>query len=373
MLENNDDKNIDWDKMTDLLDGKRSLVDLTDDELRLLAAAREMKARLALTGISVEEGWQGFDAKRKKARTVRMRSLAVAATIVLAISIGLWMFAPLSKTGKQPAQLANAQPSGKVQLKLGNGTIITPGSTSQTIQHGDEAVVKLGSTSVTYEGGNTAGELLAMDTLEVPRGLQFDLQLADGTQVWLNSDSRLFYPAVFKGSTREVYVEGEAFFAVKTNASQPFIVHAGNNSLKVLGTSFNINTFDNAVTTTLTTGRLVVSANDQQQLLDPGEQTMYRSGMLDKQTVDTHIYTAWKDGDLFFEDATLRDITTYLARNYDYNFEFNDPSLESVKFTLDIRRPAHLQDALDLISKSLSDIHFSVHHKTVQVKKLSGK
>lgn len=371
MLENNDDKNIDWDKLTDLLDGQRPLADLTEEELRIVAAAREMKARMAQPGVSVEDGWQRFDAQRRKGRVVRMTKLAAAAVVAVAIGAGIWMMQP-AKQGTQPVQLANARPSGKVKLKLGDGRSITLGGASQTIQHGNEATIQAGSTSLAYAGGKANGPVVTMDTLDVPRGLQFSLKLADGTQVWLNSDTRLSYPAVFAGKTREVYVEGEAFFDVTANASRPFIVHAGNNALKVLGTSFNVNTFEEAITTTLTSGRLLVAADEQQQLLNPGEQTSYSGGLLGKQTVDTHIYTAWKDGDLFFEDATLLDISRYLARNYDYNFEFTDTSLKSLKLTLDLRRPADLQDALELIQKGLGNISFSVHNKTVQISKLSG-
>lgn len=369
MFENNDDKNIDWDKLSAKLDGDHSQTDFTEEELRMLAAEREMKIRMAQPNFPVQDGWQQFGAARNKRRMVRMVQLAAAAVVVLAIGTGIWMLQPARQSAQPPVQLADARPSGKVQLKLGDGRSIQLGGEKQTIQHGAEAQITTGSATLAYTGGASHDAVVKLDTLEIPRGLQFSLQLADGTKVWLNSETTLSYPAVFNGSTRDVYVKGEAFFDVKANAAQPFVVHAGNNQLKVLGTSFNVNTFDITITTTLTTGRLLVAAGDQQRQLDPGEQSVYNNGVLNKQTVDTEIYTAWKDGDLFFQDGTLRDITRYLGRSYDYDFEFSDTSLESLRFTLDMPRPANLQVALDVISRSLDNISFSVENKTVRVSK----
>jgi ferric-dicitrate binding protein FerR (iron transport regulator) len=371
MSEQTDDKNIDWEKLAELYDGEEIPAGLTEEEFRALASMREIKARVALQGTSVEEGWQQFDRARRRARVVRMTRLLAAAVLILAVGAGVWMMWPGRQVSPSHHELANAAPSDKVQLKLGDGRTITPGNEWQTIQHGSEATIKADNNSITYAGSASAKTSIAMDTLLVPKGLQFRLQLADSTMVWLNAATRLCYPAVFSGATREVYVEGEAFFHVKANPAQPFIVHAGNNSLKVLGTSFNVNTFDEMITTTLATGRLQVTAGEAQTILTPGEQTICREGQLDQQAVDLRLFTAWKDGDLFFEDATLLDITRYLARNYDYHFEFNDASLKSQRFTLDIPRPAQLQGALDLIRRSVHGISFQVHDRTVEVNKLS--
>lgn len=373
MLENNDDKNIDWDKLADRYAGEPpASADLTDEEMQALAAMRLMKARLAQRNTSVEHDWQRFQTARRKKLVVRALQLAAAAAVILAIGTGVWMMRPASPD--EPAsQIANAAPQGKVQLKMSDGRTIELGADTQTIARGAFAQLHADTATLTYAAGDHSESAGQMDELHVPRGLQFRLQLADGSRVWLNSDTRLRYPAVFGGSSREVHVEGEAFFDVKPDAARPFIVHAGSNRLQVLGTSFNVNTFDNAVTTTLATGRLMVAAASQQQQLRPDEQAVYQSGTLVKRTVDTQAFTAWKDGDLYFEDATLADICRYLERSYDYRFEFEDTSLKSLRFTLDLRRPAHLQEALDLIRISLDKISFNVQERTVRVGKLSGK
>ncbi|WP_298710580.1 FecR family protein [Chitinophaga sp.] len=367
MLDNNDDKNIDWDKVASRLDGDKAAGDFTSEELRLLAAEREMKVRLARPEFSEQDGWRQFSAVRGKRRIVRIVRLAVAAVVLLAVATGVWMMQPVRRAAPQSEQLADAKPSGKVQLKMGDGRSVELGEEQQTIQQGSGVQITAGSATLAYSGSAAKAAGVRMDTLVIPRGLQFSLQLSDGTQVWINSATTLRYPPVFNGATRDVYVDGEAYFEVKANAAQPFIVHAGEGQLKVLGTAFNVNTFG-VTTTTLTSGRLLVAAGGQQQQLDPGEQTVFRNGTLGKQTVDTQPYTAWKDGDLLFYDVSLAEITRYLARNYDYDFEFNDTSLENLRFTLDMPRPANLQVALDVIGKGL-DIGFSVQDKTVRVSK----
>lgn len=373
MPENKDDKNIDWDKLTELYNGEPPAGRLTDEELRELAAIRLMKAQLAQRNVPVNERWRQFEAARRKVRVIMIFKFAAAAVVLLAISIGAWMMLPGSQTGEQGGQLANSTPEGKIRLKMGDGRTVELGQDTQTIQHGSLAQVHADTAALMYAAGDATAASSQMDELYVPRGLQFRIQLSDGSRVWLNADTKLRFPAVFSGDNREVHVEGEAFFEVKADAAHPFVVHAGGNSLQVLGTSFNVNTFDQAVTTTLATGRLLVTAGAGREMILPDEQTVYKSGKLEKQAVDTRLYTAWKDGDLFFEDATLAEICRYLERSYDYHFEFDDASLSSLRFTLDLRRPEHLQEALNLIRISMDNISFSVQNRTVRVGKISGR
>lgn len=373
MLDNKDDKNIDWDKLAEHYDGEQPVSGLSEEEMRELAAIRFMKAQLAQRNVPVDERWQQFDAARRKPRIVQLLKYAAAAVIVLAIGAGIWMMRPGKQGAGEQGQLANAAPQGKVQLKMGDGRTVELGLDSQTIRHGSHAQVHADTAALTYAAGDATAAAGKMDELYVPRGLQYRLQLADGSRVWLNADTKLRFPAVFSGDSREVYVEGEAFFEVKADAARPFVVHTGSNHLKVLGTSFNVNTFDQAVTTTLTTGRLLVSAGAEKETVSPDEQTIYKSGKLKKRNVDTQVFTAWKDGDLYFEDAPLADICRYLERSYDYQFEFEHTSLKTLRFTLDLRRPAHLQDALDLIRISLENISFHVQGRTVRVSRQSDK
>ncbi|MGF6928689.1 transmembrane sensor [Chitinophaga sp. W2I13] len=366
---NEKDKEIDWDKLLDLMDGNRTGESLTEEELAMLAAAKEMQSRLGAEKFPEEEGWQSFvqARDRRQARRFTLVKLAAAAILVLAIGAALWTFLPRQHT----PQLANEMPVGKVRLKLSNGHEITLGGDTQVIQNNGIAAIKAGQSSLVYDAGADRAVVTAMDTLEVPRGLQFTLRLADSTRVWLNAGSRLIYPAAFNGPSREVYVQGEAYFDVAADIERPFLVHTGKMTMKVLGTAFNVNTYGPGIQTTLSSGKLLVTAGQEHTILAPDEQAVYndKNGSLQKRTVEARVFTAWMEGDLFFEDATLLDITGYLARNYDYVFVFEDPTLEKISFTLDMRRPAVLQDVLNQISHSMGNLRFRVEGKTVHIMK----
>lgn len=371
MMHTNDhdnDSHIDWDKLLDVLDGNAAPDTLNEEEMGMLAAAREMHARQHAGRFSEDAGWDRFVAERDRRRVRRMMIVRqlVAALLVLTIGAGIWMLSPWRK--QHSHQLANQLPNGKVRLKRAGGVYIL-GNGTQTIQQNVNAQIQSDSSSITYNKGAIQDVPANNDTLEVPKGRQFSLQLSDGTRVSLNASSTLIYPGTFNGHTREVYVTGEVFFDIAPDMQHPFIVHAGKVSMKVLGTAFNVNTSEAGVVTTLTNGKLLVTSNSASLVLLPGEQSVSASnGTLSKHTAtDIRLYTAWKDGDIYFDDTPLSDIAGVLSRSYDYNFVFDDPAAAQARFTLDTRRPSHLQDVLNLISQSINDIQFKIDDKTVHV------
>lgn len=243
-------------------------------------------------------------------------------------------------------------------------------SVSQTLQYGNGVQVKANSLSIVYDAANGKEKNITMDTLLVPRGNRISVKLSDGTVVSINADSRLIYPTAFNGKSREVSVEGEAFFEVAANPRQPFLVHTTKMDIQVLGTTFNVNTYEtSSVKTTLTSGKVRVGPESNSIILSPGEQSLYNetSGALIKKQVDIRIYTAWKDNNIYFEDAPLSDITTSLGRNYDYDFKFEDASLAALSFTLDMQQPANLQDVLNRIHLTVGDVKFRVQGRMVYI------
>ncbi|WP_343745924.1 FecR domain-containing protein [Chitinophaga sp.] len=365
----NNEHDIDWDKLMERLEEGQLPSGMTEAELKAMAAAREMQARLKTGNFSADDGWQRFTGARaqQKGRIRVLVRTALAAAVVLAAGAAWWTF----RAQRPVVQLANAQPAEKVMLRLSGGRTVTLGQDTQLIQNNPIARIKAHTDHLEYAAGSGQEQVTVMDTLDVPRGRQFSLRLADGTQVWLNAASRLIFPAAFHGAAREVTVEGEAFFEVARQASQPFVVHAGKTAMKVLGTGFNVNAYGQELITTLATGKLLVTAGQEQVVLQPDEQAILNNttGSLRKQPVEAHLFTAWKEGDLFFEDAPLQDITVSLARSYDYNFIFDDTDLKKMSFTIDIRRPAALQDVLNQITKSMHTVRFEVDGRTVHVKK----
>jgi len=165
-------------------------------------------------------------------------------------------------------------------------------------------------------------------------------------------------------------MEGEAFFEVAANPQQPFLVHTTKMDIRVLGTTFNVNTYETStIQTTLTSGKVRVGPESNSIILSPGEQSSYNeaSGALVKKQVDIRIYTAWKDNNIYFEDASLSDITTSLGRTFDYDFKFEDASLAALSFTLDMQQPTNLQDVLNRIHLTIGDIKFRVQGRMVYI------
>ncbi len=167
------------------------------------------------------------------------------------------------------------------------------------------------------------------------RGQKIDVELPDGTRVKLNSNSHLSYPSKFEGDTREVELQGEAYFDVTHDASKPFIVHSGDASTKVLGTSFNVNANASAVTVTLVEGKVNVSTANGEATLTPNQQAIITSGSTDVNTRDVDVsgYTAWANNRLIFENMKLEEAFEILENWYNVDINVNDDAIKNCVIT----------------------------------------
>lgn len=166
--------------------------------------------------------------------------------------------------------------------------------------------------------------------------------LPDGTKIWLNSSSRLTYPSSFSGSTREVTLDGEAYFKVTQNAEKPFIVHTGNSSIKVVGTEFNVDAYESNgfIATTLVNGSIEFNYKNENNIshtiqVKPNEQVYY-----DKKTSRTNLGEtyipkdiAWKNGQIVLKDTPLSDIVWILSKRFNVEFVIKDPAFYKYSFT----------------------------------------
>ena len=167
--------------------------------------------------------------------------------------------------------------------------------------------------------------------------------LPDGTLVSLNSNTKLRYPKKFGRSTREVTIEGEAFFEVKPNKNKPFIIHAGNAQIKVLGTSFNVNAYPESklVEVTVETGRVQVlnktgkSVQTNELILTPGDKgtLIYESNSLSKTTNQNPNFLAWKTHNLIFKATSLDEVIQELAKVYKVDIRLADSNLNKLLLT----------------------------------------
>lgn len=192
--------------------------------------------------------------------------------------------------------------------------------------------------------------------LEVPVGKTARMQLADGSSVWLNANSRLRYPLHFTGNTREVYLEeGEAFFEVKRNEKKPFQVHASHLAVRVLGTSFNVKAYSaaRAVTVAVATGKVAVSnANKQLSLLTPNEVLRYElsSGQYSTRQADVNALSTWRQGKLVFQQASFAEVAQQLENKYGVTLTFSNRALQNCRFTAQFAGSEPLTDVLSVLS-----------------------
>lgn len=204
-------------------------------------------------------------------------------------------------------------------------------------------------------------ETPAYNTLKVPRGRVFRIVLSDSTTVWLNAETRIRYPEKFltTGKTRTVSLKGEAFFEVAHNREQPFIVKSGELEIEVLGTKFNISSYDSGthINTTLVDGSVKVSAPDEQTIpviLKPNQQAAYDKNTANMEVlrVDTDIFTAWMDQRVVFDNESFEDIVLKIERVYNVDIVNRLPEIREERFTGEFDGE-NMDDILKIISSSI--------------------
>ena len=312
--------------------------------------------------------WKKAERRLPKRRTLRrIAQWAAAACVIFAMGAGafLWMQAE----EELPVTVSMNTKSYQAVLILGDGERVTLNdSTRQFITEKAGTRISTEGNTVRYEAREES-ETTEMHTLLIPRGGEFHMELADGTQVWLNSESKLTYPARFTGGTREVAMEGEVCFQVAKNEAQPFIVRTGGMAVTVLGTVFNVDAYpDNGrIATTLVEGKVEIQAGDEKQTLLPDQQAVLEKGKgIEVKKVYAEDYISWIGGVFHFTEASLEEIMQKLSRWYNFEFFFANADVKDAHFTLNIRRYENVSDILSKIEKT-GRAHFNINGRTVVV------
>ncbi|HEY1163908.1 MAG TPA: FecR domain-containing protein [Chitinophaga sp.] len=308
------------------------------------------KGRAFFNRLDDEQAWQQVAAKfRAGAGSNRSfffpkKWMAVAAVCLPCLFASWWYFHRSAAPAAKP-QLAVNAPAG-VQLTLAGGT---------TLNLSDTAVrqLNIGATALNIQGKQlsyttTQAVIHAWNTLTVPARLDYKIVLEDGTEVWLNAASSLRFPFSFTTGEREVYLAGEAFFKVAKDARRPFIVHTDKTNIRVLGTSFNINAYDDHITTlALVEGKVTTTAGGSEVTLSPGQQAIYRSGPgFETKPFDAATALSWMQGVRYFHNAPLGEITSMLPRWFDVNVVFDSPQLAQQTFSGSIEKGKPLETFL---------------------------
>ncbi|MBX0291934.1 DUF4974 domain-containing protein [Hymenobacter sp. HSC-4F20] len=185
---------------------------------------------------------------------------------------------------------------------------------------------------------------LAFEEMTTARGATSKVLLADGTAVWLNADSHLWFPRSFRGGQREVYLDGEAFFDVKPNRQQPFIIHLGQEQVRVLGTSFNIKAYheDETMETAVVTGKVAFIRAGTESATSPdtvyavpNQRVVYskKTEALRRETVNSQDYATWSRGGFVFQATSLADVARALERHYNVQVQFANEELRRCQLT----------------------------------------
>lgn len=207
---------------------------------------------------------------------------------------------------------------------------------------------------------------MAYNRIVVPRGGEYQMTLSDGTRVWLNSDSKLEFPVIFRGKERVVRLSGEAYFQVKRNEAMPFKVMVDQLEVKVLGTSFDIYAYDKEIRTTLVEGAVKVTLDGESCQLVPGEQAHVKDGHVEVGKVNVFEYIAWKEGKFVFKDKRLEEVLEILGRWYDLEIFYQNTSVKNLHFTGNIQRHASIDAVLKFLAHTQL-VSFEVRGRTVIV------
>lgn len=296
--------------------------------------------------IDKEKAWKNVVLKKEQSKSKQKHLFSnkswikYAAVAVLFIGIGF-----LFQQGYFSASSTLDIPNEFITLELENGStkIINEDDTSEIVDKKGNVIGNQKGKVLVYDTTIT-NETLVYNTLTVPYGKRFEVQLSDGTRVHLNAGTSLKYPIKFiEDQNRQVFLKGEAFFDVSTDAKHPFIVNAEEMNIRVLGTQFNVSSYpeDEHITTVLLEGSVGVYSSDETYnqktatLLNPGFKAEWnlKNQEIKLDEADTETHTAWMDGRLILNGVPFNDILKKLERQYNVVFINNNMALENRRFT----------------------------------------
>lgn len=210
--------------------------------------------------------------------------------------------------------------------------------------------------------------------LNVANGKQTCLTLSDGTRIWLNSGSSIQYPSAFRGKSRNVTLQGEAYFEVAHNKSMPFIVHTSDVNIKVLGTSFNLSSYadDDVTRLTLEKGSVsIIRTTDGKELarVIPGQMATYSkpNQALKMEVVDTRLFSSWKEGQFKFRKMSFEEIAKKLGRQYNVRFVFINKNMKTITYNGSFYNYEPFESVLKLMQRN-SSFNYVIKRDTIYIK-----
>lgn len=318
----------------------------------------------------ISDQWESFlnrmdHSSKKSSKVIRLKILKWAGSIAAAVvlSFCVYHFYPTSNSS---SVVIDSETIDKVSIVPGasQAVLVMANGQEYKLNSGSKNVISNNGISARNTGGSlqyndsTANVKPQMNTLKVPRGGEYQLVLADGTKVWLNSETEIAFSVPFDKHQRHVFLKGEAYFDVAHDKQRPFIVSTKQQDVEVLGTEFNIRAYSDkkSTITTLVEGKIktdldLLSKDHKVEVLLPNQQLIFDTDNLKsvKHHVDPYPFTAWKNGRFVFRNETLTDFFQTLERWYDVEIFIQDSSLKNIRYTGDLPRYKNLESILKLI------------------------
>lgn len=287
--------------------------------------------------------------------------ISIAASVLVLLGVGLaYKQGTFSKTEQPKFDLK----SNDIVLQLEDGSvqIISESNSAQVKDSKGKIVGNQTGDKIVYENSSDL-EKVAYNTIKIPYGKKFRLQLSDGTLVHLNAGTTLRYPVKFiAGENRQVFLDGEAFFDVAKDKKHPFIVNADELNVRVLGTHFNVSNYpeDAATDVVLVEGSVGMYRSNEE--FDAAKNTILKPGFkgsfnkentkISTKEVITDIYTSWINGGLTFRNMAFKNIITKLERRYNVTIVNKNEKLANEKFNASFK-----EESIENVMSYFNDIH----------------
>lgn len=357
-------------EMLSELEGMRELFDELKDQGRIENEIRVIEKFDTEKALSKIKG-------RRGSKKVSFIPWVAAASVILIVGVSVLL---LQERKKEivPFPVTERIEPGKatVTLEMASGTKYRLDTLSAVVRNNRANVDfnnRAGVLKIEEQDSIVSGNRIERDynTISVPYGGTYSVELCDGTKVHLNSGTVFEFPSRFNGSTREVKLKGEAYFEVARNEHKPFVVDVSEMVVKVLGTSFNVKSYvdEPGVYTTLVNGSVsIVREGQPERVIKPGEQAYYNKGVgtLSVAQVDVTEYTSWKDGLFYFKDITLEEILRIVSRWYDLDVFYVNQSARSVVYSGKLPMYSSVDDVLRKFELS-GDVRFELKGRILSV------
>lgn len=346
----------------------------TKDELDRNFNAFEHKFQMHISG-SIE---QNAVRKPRISKMVKIWLGSAAAVLFIGVlTIYRMNSTPSGSNSQQSAYLNDIAPGGnKATLTLASGEEISLSDArkGKIKRLPGLDIIKTAEGTVVYNvaDNNAKQSTPEYNTIKTPKGGKYTINLPDGSTVTLNAASSLKFPSSFsrraEGEERIVELNGEGYFQVAKNAGHPFVVKTASQQVRVLGTHFNINAYEDeaAVKTTLLEGRVLIRSfnkSNQEVTLKPGQQSTLQNRQLSVQTVNTSLATDWINGDFIFEEEPIPDVMRRIARWYDIEVQY-EGQIPPETFTGKISRSNNISQVLAAMELTRA-VHFKIEGRRV--------